>query len=271
MATSNPAFNSPAFSLNQSSAIMHRAATPSSEQLDELYGKPSATPEQTDRMTYEDTIQKAVGAFALVALGAAVGWFVPFLTIPAAIVGFVLALVNIFKKKPSAGLVLAYSAVQGIFAGGISAIFEAMPQYSGIAIQALLGTAAVFVVTLLLFRSGKIRASKKATKVFLIAMIGYAVFSLINVGMMLFGATDSAFGLRSAYIPGTEIPIGLVLGILVVLLAAYSLVLDFDQIQKGVENGAPRMFAWRAVFGIVLTVIWLYIEILRMLAILRGE
>ncbi|MBU1250111.1 MAG: Bax inhibitor-1/YccA family protein [Actinobacteria bacterium] len=269
MATSNPAFNSPAFSLNQSSAIMHRAATPSSEQLDELYGKPSATPEQTDRMTYEDTIQKAVGAFALVALGAAVGWFVPFLTIPAAIVGFVLALVNIFKKKPSAGLVLAYSGVQGIFAGGISVFFEAL--YPGIAIQALLGTAAVFVVTLLLFRSGKIRASKKATKVFLIAMIGYAVFSLINVGMMLFGATDSAFGLRSAYIPGTEIPIGLVLGILVVLLAAYSLVLDFDQIQKGVENGAPRMFAWRAVFGIVLTVIWLYIEILRMLAILRGE
>lgn len=220
-------------------------------------------------MTYEDTIQKAVGAFALVALGAAVGWFVPFLTIPAAIVGFVLALVNIFKKKPSAGLVLAYSAVQGIFAGGISAIFEAMPQYSGIAIQALLGTAAVFVVTLLLFRSGKIRASKKATKVFLIAMIGYAVFSLINVGMMLFGATDNAFGMRSAEIFG--IPIGLILGVLVVLLAAYSLVLDFDQIQKGVENGAPRMFAWRAVFGIVLTVIWLYIEILRMLAILRGE
>ena len=238
MATSNPAFNSPAFSLNQSSAIMHRAATPSSEQLDELYGKPSATPEQTDRMTYEDTIQKAVGAFALVALGAAVGWFVPFLTIPAAIVGFVLALVNIFKKKPSAGLVLAYSAVQGIFAGGISAIFEAMPQYSG-------------------------------TKVFLIAMIGYAVFSLINVGMMLFGATDNAFGMRSAEIFG--IPIGLILGVLVVLLAAYSLVLDFDQIKTGVENGAPRMFAWRAVFGIVLTVIWLYIEILRMLAILRGE
>ena len=124
-------------------------------------------------------------------------------------------------------------------------------------------------MTLLLFRSGKIRASKKATKVFLIAMIGYAVFSLINVGMMLFGATDNAFGMRSAEIFG--IPIGLILGVLVVLLAAYSLVLDFDQIKTGVENGAPRMFAWRAVFGIVLTVIWLYMEILRMLAILRGE
>jgi len=268
MATSNPAFNSPAFSLNQSSAIMHRAATPSSEQLDALYGKPSATPEQTDRMTYEDTIRKAIGAFAVLAIGAAIGWFVPLLAIPAAIVGFVLALVNIFKKQPSRTLVLLYSAAQGVFVGGISAIFE-MTQYSGIATQALIGTAAVFIVTLLLFRSGKIRASKKATKVFLIAMIGYAVFSLVNLGLMLFGGTDQAFGLRSAEIFG--IPLGLILGVLVVLLAAYSLVLDFDQIQKGVNNGAPRIFAWRAVFGIVLTVVWLYIEILRMLAILRGE
>ncbi len=242
---------------------------PGAEQLDEMYGRPSATPEQTDRMTYEDTIRKAVGAFAILAIGAAIGWFVPALAIPAAIVGFVLALVNIFKKKTSPGLVLAYSAVQGVFVGGISAIFESIPQYSGIAVQALLGTAAVFVVTLLLFRSGKIRASKRATKVFLIAMVGYALFSLINLGLMIFGGTDQPFGLRSMEFFG--IPLGLILGIFVVLLAAYSLVLDFDAVKNGVENRAPRVFAWRAVFGIVLTVVWLYIEILRILAILRGE
>lgn len=267
---SNPAFNSPAFQLNQTSAIVNRATpAPSAEQLDELYGRPSATPADTDRMTYEDTIQKAVGAFAILAVGAAIGWFLPFLAIPAAIAGFVLALVNIFKKKTVPALVLAYSAVQGVFVGGISAIFESIPDYSGIAVQALIGTAAVFVVTLLLFRSGKIRASKRATKVFLIAMVGYAVFSLINLGLMLFGATDQPFGLRSMEVFG--IPLGLILGVLVVLLAAYSLVLDFDAVKRGVENGAPRQFAWRAVFGIVLTVVWLYIEILRILAILRGE
>lgn len=266
---SNPAFNSPAFQLNQTSAIVNRATpAPSAEQLDELYGRPSATPADTDRMTYEDTIQKAVGAFAILAVGAAIGWFLPFLAIPAAIAGFVLALVNIFKKKTVPALVLAYSAVQGVFVGGISAIFE-VTQYQGIAVQALIGTAAVFTATLLLFRSGKIRASKRATKVFLIAMVGYALFSLVNLGLILFGVTDNEFGLRTATIAG--IPIGLILGILVVLLAAYSLVLDFDAVKRGVENGAPRQFAWRAVFGIVLTVVWLYIEILRILAILRGE
>ncbi len=266
---SNPAFNSPAFQLNQTSAMLNKATpAPSAEQLDELYGRPSATPADTDRMTYEDTIQKAVGAFAILAVGAAIGWFLPFLAIPAAIAGFVLALVNIFKKKTVPALVLAYSAVQGVFVGGISAIFE-VTQYQGIATQALIGTAAVFVATLLLFRSGKIRASKRATKVFLIAMVGYALFSLVNLGLILFGVTDNEFGLRTATIAG--IPIGLILGILVVLLAAYSLVLDFDAVKRGVENGAPRQFAWRAVFGIVLTVVWLYIEILRILAILRGE
>lgn len=266
-AMSNPAFNSPAFQLNQSSAALNKMNAPSAEQLDELYGRPSATPEQTDRMTYEDTIQKAVGAFAILAVGAAIGWFVPALAIPAAIVGFVLALVNIFKKKTVPALVLAYSAVQGVFVGGISAIFE-VTQYEGIATQALIGTAAVFIATLLLFRSGKIRASKRATKVFLIAMVGYALFSLVNLGLMLFGVTDTEFGLRTFEIAG--IPLGVILGVLVVILAAYSLVLDFDAVKQGVENGAPRTFAWRAVFGIVLTVVWLYIEILRLLAILRG-
>lgn len=266
-AMSNPAFNSPAFQLNQSSAALNKMNAPSAEQLDELYGRPSATPEQTDRMTYEDTIQKAVGAFAILAVGAAIGWFVPALAIPAAIVGFVLALVNIFKKKTLPALVLAYSAVQGVFVGGISAIFE-QTSYEGIATQALIGTAAVFVATLLLFRSGKIRASKKATKIFLIAMVGYALFGLVNLGLMLFGVTTEPFGLRSMEVAG--IPLGLILGVLVVILAAYSLVLDFDAVKQGVENGAPRNFAWRAVFGIVLTVVWLYIEILRLLAILRG-
>lgn len=268
-AMSNPAFNSPAFQLNQSSAALNKMNAPSAEQLDELYGRPSATPEQTDRMTYEDTIQKAVGAFAILAVGAAIGWVVPALAIPAAIVGFVLALVNIFKKKTVPALVLAYAAVQGVFVGGISAIFE-VTQYEGIATQALIGTAAVFIATLLLFRSGKIRASKKATKIFLIAMVGYALFGLVNLGLMLSGVTTEPFGLRSTPIPGTDIPLGVVLGILVILLAAYSLVLDFDAVKQGVENGAPRNFAWRAVFGIVLTVVWLYIEILRLLAILRG-
>jgi len=124
-------------------------------------------------------------------------------------------------------------------------------------------------VTLALFASGKIRASKKATKIFLIAMVGYAVFSLVNFGLMIFGVTDDPFGLRSAEIFG--IPIGLLLGVLVVIMAAYSLVLDFDFIQQGVRNRAPKKYEWTGVFGIMVTVIWLYLEILRMLAIAQSS
>jgi uncharacterized YccA/Bax inhibitor family protein len=263
MASSNPAFtNSPAFSSQR--AI---PAAVSAEQLDELYGRPSATPVDTDRMTYEDTIVKTAVSFAILLAGAVVGWIVPVLALPAALIGFVLALVNIFKKKPSKALVLSYAAFEGVFVGGISAMFESF--YDGIVVQAVVGTLVVVGVTLALFTSGKIRASKRATKIFLIAMVGYAVFSLVNFGLMAFGVTQDQFGLRE--IPFLGMPLGFWLGILVIVMAAYSLVLDFDNVQQGVRNGAPRVFAWQAAFGIMVTVVWLYLEILRLLAILRGN
>lgn len=269
MATSNPAFsNSPAFSQSATKAIQW-TQEPSAQQLDELYARSAATPDQMDRMTYENTIQKTVGAFVVLLAFSAIGWFVPVLMIPGAIVGFVLALVNIFKKEPSPGLILAYTAAQGLFVGGISMFFETA--WPGIVTQAVIGTFAVVGVTLALFASGKIRASKRATQVFLVAMVGYAVFSLINMGLMIFGVTDSAFGLRSEPSPLFGIPWGVLIGLFVILLAAYSLVLDFDAVKTGVQRGAPAKYGWTAAFGIMVTVIWLYLEILRLLAILRGE
>jgi len=277
MASSNPAFNrSPAFSSNRDVAAKLQAGatgTASSEgmtaaQLTDLYTVPSATPSDTDRMTYEDTMVKIVTSFVILLAGAAVGWFFPVLALPAALIGFVLALVNIFKKKPSPALVLSYAAVEGIFVGGITVFFES--RFPGIAVQAVLGTLVVVGVTLALFASGKIRASKKATKVFLIAMVGYGVFSLINFILIATGANSDAFGLRSAEIPILGgIPLGVILGPLVIIMAAYSLVLDFDSIQTGVKRGAPRMYGWTAAFGIMVTVVWLYLEILRLLALLR--
>ena len=277
MASSNPAFNrSPAFSSNRDVAVKLQAgATPSvstegmtAAQLTDLYSVPSATPSDTDRMTYEDTMVKIVTSFVILLVGAAVGWFFPVLALPAALVGFVLALVNIFKKKPSPALVLSYAAVEGIFVGGITVFFES--RFPGIAVQAVLGTLVVVGVTLALFASGKIRASKKATKVFLIAMVGYGVFSLINFILMATGANSDAFGLRSAEIPILGgIPLGVILGPLVIIMAAYSLVLDFDSIKTGVQRGAPRVYGWVAAFGIMVTVVWLYLEILRLLALLR--
>ena len=218
-------------------------------------------------MTYENTISKTVIMFLIVLAFGVVGWFVPILAIPAAIVGLVLGLVNAFKKQPSVPLILLYAAFQGVFLGGISGIFEA--QWAGIVSQAVIGTLAVFGVTLLLFRSGKVRTSPKMTKIVLIAMAGYLVFSLVNVGMMLFGATDDPWGMRGATIWG--IPIGILVGLLAVFLAAYSLVMDFELIQNGVKNRVPEKWGWTAAFGLTVTLIWLYLEILRILAILRGN
>jgi uncharacterized YccA/Bax inhibitor family protein len=281
MAHSNPGFSqSPAFSNNgkdfaawqKSQAqggqpVVNGGMT--AEQLQAMYNQPSATPFDTDRMTYEDVIAKTVGAFAILLVTAAVGWFVPALAIVGAIGGFVLAMVNIFKKRPSAVLVLAYAALEGLFVGGISAFFD--QRWPGIVPQAVFGTLGVFAVTLALFASGKVRASKRATQIFLVAIVGYMAYTLVNLGLQFFhvGAASGTFGLSSIRVFG--LPLGGVIGVVVVLLAAYSLVLDFTQIKLGVDRGAPRVFGWQAAFGLIVTIVWLYTEILRLLAIFRSN
>lgn len=261
MSSTNPAFAmSPAFSPARRQSV-------SVEELDELYGRPSATPADTERMSYNDTVMKTFITFGVLLIGAVIGWTFPILMLPGMIVGLVLALVNIFKKNPSKGLILAYAGAQGLFVGGISSVFNLM--WDGIVTQAVFGTLAVVGVTLFLFLNGTLRSSPRLTKIFIVAMVGYLVFSLTNFGLMMFGVTESMFGLRDVTFLG--IPLGFFLGVLVVLLAAYSLVLDFESIKAGVDSGAPAVFGWRAAFGIVVTVVWLYIEILRLLAILRGD
>ena len=219
-------------------------------------------------MTYENTISKTVMLFLIVLAFGAVGWFVPVLMLPGMIVGLVLGLVNAFKKEPSVPLIIGYAAAQGLFLGGISGTFEAM--FNGIVAQAIIGTLAVFAITLLLFRSGKVRTSPRATKIFMVAIIGYAVFSLVNVVLMLTGVNSDPWGMRGAVLFGW-LPLGLVIGALAVLLAAYSLVMDFELIQNGVRNRVPEKWAWSAAFGLMVTLIWLYVEILRIIAIFRSN
>lgn len=255
------AIQNPAFSRNEAFSTQLSA-----EQLQEMYQRPASG----ETMTVEDTVAKTTLGFIALLAGAAIGWAtalsLPFLWIGTGIAGFVLALVNTFKKEPSPALILLYSALQGVFLGGISMFYDQM--YPGIVLQAIIGTFAVMGVTLALFASGKVRASARATKVFLIAMVGYLVYSLINMLLVVFGATESPFGL-GADVEVFGIPLGVVLGVFVVLLGAYSLVLDFDFVQRGVANGAHKKFGWTAAFGIIMTAIWLYVEILRMLAITR--
>lgn len=231
-------------------------------------GAPQPPAVGSDRpMTYENTISKTVILFLVVLAFGAVGWFMPALALPAAIVGLVLGLVNAFKKEPSVPLIVLYAVFQGVFLGGISGIFEA--QWSGIVSQAIIGTLAVFAVTLLLFRSGKVRTSPRMTKIVLVAMVGYLVFSVVNLVLMWTGTVTDPWGLRGVTLWG--IPLGLGIGLLAVFLAAYSLVMDFEMIQNGVRNRVPEKWAWSAAFGLMVTLIWLYVEILRILAILRGS
>ncbi|MGO2540567.1 Bax inhibitor-1/YccA family protein [Specibacter sp. AOP5-B1-6] len=241
----------------------------SAQQLQDMYSKPSANAAQTGRMTYDDVIMKTVFTLALVLVGAALGWIVPVLMWPGVIVGLVLGLVNSFKKQPSPVLILGYALFEGMFLGGFSGLLEGM--YPGIVIQAVLGTLSVFVVTLVLFRNGKVRATPKMTRFFMIALGGYALFSLINFGMVMFGATSNPWGMRGMEIPGTSIPFGFVLGLLAIGLAAFSLIVDFTSIERGVQNGLPTKYSWTAAFGLTVTLVWLYVEILRLLAIMRGN
>ncbi len=269
----------PATNAAASHAGVDAAAT---AHLEGMYTAPPADAIDTGRMTIEDTVLKTLSLFAVLLVTAVVGWvwtmagvspanpqpsMVPWIV--GALGGFVLAMVVVFtsRKKVRPALIFGYAAFEGLFIGAISAFFEFL--WPGIVMQATLATVAVIGVTLALFASGKIRASKKATKIFMIAMIGYLVFSVLNLILMWTGLVPDAFGLHSMKVMG--IPLGLIIGVFVVIMAAYSLVLDFDSIQQGVRNGAPRQFGWVGAFGIMVTVVWLYVEILRIIAIFRGN
>jgi uncharacterized YccA/Bax inhibitor family protein len=243
------------------------------EQLRQMYNQPAAGPADTGRMTFDDVIVKTAACLGAVVVGAAVTLTVgmglaSLLMIVGALGGFVLALVNTFKKQPSPALILAYAALEGLFLGGLTRILDA--QFPGVGLQAVIGTLSVFAVTLVLFKSGKVRATPKAMRFFMIALIGYAVFALINMVMIWTGAVQEPFGLRTQ-VEIFGIPLGVFIGLLAIGLAAFSLIMDFTSIEAGVRSGAPQRFSWTAAFGLTVTLVWLYVEIIRLLAILRGD
>jgi len=258
----------------QHGANQYGAAQPATgDQLDQLYQAPAATPIDTGRMTYDHVIMRTAVMLGIIVVVGTATWFtLPGLYIVGAIVGLVLGLINAFRREPSKPLILGYAVAQGVFLGGISAFFEAM--WPGIVFQAVLATVATFAVTLVLYTSRIIRVTSKMRRFFMIALLGYLAFSLINFGLMLFaGDNFGAFGLRSVEVDipilGT-MPIGVIIGVVAVVLATISLLVDFDAIERGVKQGVPERFAWTAAFGLTVTLVWLYLELLRLLAIFRD-
>lgn len=218
-----------------------------------------------DRLTYDHVLTKTAAVFGVLIVAGVVGWQISSPSSPVWAVGMVgglvLGLVNAFKKSPSPALILAYAAFQGVFLGAISAAYNSW--MDGIVLQAVLATVATFAATLILYRSGKVRVTPKFQRFLLIAMSGYLIFSLLNVILVWTGVLDG-WGMRG----GTW---GILIGLFAVGLAAMSLIQDFDSIDKGVRNGVAAKYAWSAAFGLAVTLVWLYLEFLRLLAILRGD
>jgi uncharacterized YccA/Bax inhibitor family protein len=176
----------------------------------------------------------------------------------AMVVGLVISLVIIFKQLPSGPLTLAYSAVEGVFLGALTGVFEVI--YPGIGLQAIIGTAGVFVAMLVVYKTGAVKVTPKLTKWIVGAMGGVLVLMLFNL------ISSFAFGFNPLR-DGS--PLAIVFSIVVIGIAAFSFLLDFDQADRMIREGMPSKWAWYAAFGLMTTLVWLYLEILRLLSYLR--
>jgi uncharacterized YccA/Bax inhibitor family protein len=179
-----------------------------------------------------------------------------------AIGGFVLALITVFKKEWAPVTAPMYALVEGLFLGAVSAIFEA--QFPGIVMQAVGLTFGTLASLLLAYKSGLIRATENFKLGVVAATGGIALLYLVNIGMRLMGFEGMGFIHDSGWL-------GIGFSAFVVVIAALNLVLDFDFIESGVEAGAPKSMEWYGAFGLMVTLIWLYLEILRLLSKLRGD
>jgi uncharacterized YccA/Bax inhibitor family protein len=176
--------------------------------------------------------------------------------------GFVVALVTIFKKTWSPLTAPMYALLEGFALGGISAIFE--KTYPGVAIQAVGLTLGTLFVMLLAYKTGMIRATQGFKIGVIAATGGIAVFYLIEMALSFF------FHIQVPAINGSG-PWGIAFSLFVVIIAALNLVLDFDMIETGVNGGAPKYMEWYGAFGLMVTLIWLYLEILRLLGKARRR
>lgn len=175
--------------------------------------------------------------------------------------GFVLAIATVFKKTWAPVTTPAYAALEGLALGGISVIFES--RYPGIASQAIFLTFGTLGALLLAYRSGWIRATENFKLGIFAATGGIALVYLVGFVLSFFGS-----GIPLIHGSGT---VGILFSLFVVTIAALNLVLDFDFIEEGAERGAPKYLEWYAAFGLLVTLVWLYLEILRLLAKLQER
>jgi uncharacterized YccA/Bax inhibitor family protein len=234
---------------------------------------------QTDNgpMTIDSVVQKTAMTLGLTILVAAATWILTpapgigvdasslyLLSMIGAFGGFALAMVNSFKRVVSPALVLAYAGVEGLFIGAFSKVVTA--QFgngdSSLVIGAVVGTMAAVAGTLAAYKFFNIRVTPTFRKWVVAAMLGFVAVSLLDLVLSFFGASFGFNGFGGLGFVSSLIGLGL--GVLM-------LILDFDFVERGIEAGLPERESWRAAFGLTVTIIWIYIEMLRLLAILRGD
>jgi uncharacterized YccA/Bax inhibitor family protein len=260
MRSSNPVLGR-AFNQRGYAAFDPKATPGTDAALENLYNAPAASSMRTGRMTIDDVVTRTGILFAVLVTVGAAAWTLNLgggAMLLGIFGGFALAMVNIFSKTVKPGMIIAYAAFQGLALGTISHLYNEM--YEGIVSQAIIVTICAFSGMLFAYKSGRIRVTPKFTKVLMTALIGYLVLALLSFVGSFFGASIYNIG-----------GLGLIMAAGGMVLASFFLILDFDQIQKGISAGAPESESWRAAFGLMVTIVWLYLEVLRLLSILRGN
>ena len=230
------------------------------------YARSPYAPSTTRYMTMDDVVQKTGLAFLVTVLSAAVTWaLLPQelafgLALPAVLVALVLGLVIAFKQVANPVATLSYGALYGVALGAISEAFNQL--WPGIVMQALVGTFGVFAGMLVVYKTGAIRVTPKLTRWIVGAMFGVLALVLVNLVAGFF--VPGGLGLRDGG------PLAIVFSLVVIGVAAFSLLLDFDMADEAIRRGAPAKFAWYIAFGLLVTVVWLYLEILRLLSYFRD-
>ena len=218
----------------------------------------------SERMTLDGTVNKTGILLGLCFAGAAIGWNIQSLVLQAAIEGFILAMVTIFRSKEKAGSTAPlYALAQGIALGGITLMYE--NQFDGIAIQAIGLTFGILASLLVCYKSGLIQPTENFKLMIFAGMGGILILYLVSFIMSFFGSGISLLS------PTNSSLMSIGLSLFIVCIASLSLVLDFDFIEDGAEKGLPKYMEWYGAFSLMVTLIWLYLEILRLLSKIRSR
>jgi uncharacterized YccA/Bax inhibitor family protein len=221
-----------------------------------------------ERLTYEDVIVHTAGLLGLLGISGAAGWTITStggnegLVVVAAVIAFGLGWWISLSRKVRPAAVIAYAVLEGLALGAISHVYEA--QAHGIVAQAAIGTVVIFLTMLGLHRSGRVRATPRMQRVVVGVMLAAIAVSLLNI---VFGLIDSSY--VSVFSSGNRSGLGLVINIALLVVAALMFTLDFAWVDQAVAAGAPRQEAWRLGYGFMVSVVWVYLELLQLLNRLR--